>query len=143
MFLKVSDEKCLTTKGLTKIEYNKTDKTIVFSYENERKEQVFLDCPLYRGSSLEYAEFAREVYAHCYLAIIMAELDNKCNISTSFNYILADDDLLLDKDDFDRKYGETKDEFDGLDDKNDILKVMVADLVDDLMVDFADSYLED
>lgn len=48
MFLKVSDEKCLTTKGLTKIEYNKTDKTIVFSYENERKEQVFLDCPLYR-----------------------------------------------------------------------------------------------
>lgn len=143
MFLKVSDEKCLTTKGLTKIEYNKTDKTIVFSYENERKEQVFLDCPLYRGSSLEYAEFAREVYAHCYLAIIMAELDNKCNISTSFDYILADDDLLLDKDDFDRKYGETKCEFDGLDDKNEILKVMVADLVDDLMDDFADSYLED
>jgi hypothetical protein len=143
MFLKVSDEKCLTTKGLTKIEYNKTDKTIVFSYENERKEQVFLDCPLYRGSSLEYAEFAREVYAHCYLAIIMAELDNKCNISTSFDYILADDDLLLDKDDFDRKYGETKGEFDGLDDKNEILKVMVADLVDDLMDDFADSYLED
>lgn len=143
MFLKVSDEKCLTTKGLTKIEYNKTDKTIVFSYENERKEQVFIDCPLYRGSSLEYAEFAREVYAHCYLAIIMAELDNKCNISTSFDYILADDDLLLDKDDFDRKYGETKGEFDGLDDKNEILKVMVADLVDDLMDDFADSYLED
>lgn len=143
MFLKVSDEKCLTTKGLTKIEYNKTDKTIVFSYENERKEQVFLDCPLYRGSSLEYAEFAREVYAHCYLAIIMAELDNKCNISTSFDYILADDDLLLDKDDFDRKYRETKGEFDGLDDKNEILKVMVADLVDDLMDDFADSYLED
>lgn len=143
MFLKVSDEKCLTTKGLTKIEYNKTDKTIVFSYENERKEQVFLDCPLYRGSSLEYAEFAREVYAHCYLAIIMAELDNKCNISTSFDYILADDDLLLDKNDFDRKYGETKGEFDGLDDKNEILKVMVADLVDDLMDDFADSYLED
>lgn len=143
MFLKVSDEKCLTTKGLTKIEYNKTDKTIVFSYENERKEQVFLDCPLYRGSSLEYAEFAREVYAHCYLAIIMTELDNKCNISTSFDYILADDDLLLDKDDFDRKYGETKGEFDGLDDKNEILKVMVADLVDDLMDDFADSYLED
>lgn len=143
MFLKVSDEKCLTTKGLTKIEYNKTDKTIVFSYENERKEQVFLDCPLYRGSSLEYAEFARDVYAHCYLAIIMAELDNKCNISTSFDYILADDDLLLDKDDFDRKYGETKGEFDGLDDKNEILKVMVADLVDDLMDDFADSYLED
>lgn len=143
MFLKVSDEKCLTTKGLTKIEYNKTDKTIVFSYENERKEQVFLDCPLYRGSSLEYAEFAREVYAHCYLAIIMVELDNKCNISTSFDYILADDDLLLDKDDFDRKYGETKGEFDGLDDKNEILKVMVADLVDDLMDDFADSYLED
>lgn len=143
MFLKVSDEKCLTTKGLTKIEYNKTDKTIVFSYENERKEQVFLDCPLYRGSSLEYAEFAREVYAHCYLAIIMAELDNKCNISTSFDYILADDDLLLDKDDFDRKYGETKGEFDGLDDKNEILKVMVADLVGDLMDDFADSYLED
>lgn len=143
MFLKVSDEKCLTTKGLTKIEYNKTDKTIVFSYENERKEQVFLDCPLYRGSSLEYAEFAREVYAHCYLAIIMAELDNKCNISTSFDYILADDDLLLDKDDFDRKYGETKGEFDGLDDKNEILKVMVADLVDDLMDDFADTYLED
>lgn len=143
MFLKVSDEKCLTTKGLTKIEYNKTDKTIVFSYENERKEQVFLDCPLYRGSSLEYAEFAREVYAHCYLAIIMAELDNKCNISTSFDYILADDDLLFDKDDFDRKYGETKGEFDGLDDKNEILKVMVADLVDDLMDDFADSYLED
>lgn len=143
MFLKVSDDKCLTTKGLTKIEYNKADKTIVFSYENERKEQVFLDCPLYRGSSLEYAEFAREVYAHCYLAIIMAELDNKCNISTSFDYILADDDLLLDKDDFDRKYGETKGEFDGLDDKNEILKVMVADLVDDLMDDFADSYLED
>lgn len=143
MFLKVSDEKCLTTKGLTKIEYNKTDKTIVFSYENERKEQVFLECPLYRGSSLEYAEFAREVYAHCYLAIIMAELDNKCNISTSFDYILADDDLLLDKDDFDRKYGETKGEFDGLDDKNEILKVMMADLVDDLMDDFADSYLED
>lgn len=143
MFLKVSDEKCLTTKGLTKIEYNKTDKTIVFSYENERKEQVFLDCPLYRGSSLEYAEFVREVYAHCYLAIIMAELDNNCNISTSFDYILADDDLLLDKDDFDRKYGETKGEFDGLDDKNEILKVMVADLVDDLMVDFADSYLKD
>lgn len=143
MFLKVSDEKCLTTKGLTKIEYNKTDKTIVFSYENERKEQVFLECPLYRGSSLEYAEFARNVYAHCYLAIIMAELDNKCNISTSFDYILADDDLLLDKDDFDRKYGETKGEFDGLDDKNEILKVMVADLVDDMMDDFADSYLED
>lgn len=73
----------------------------------------------------------------------MAELDNKCNISTSFDYILADDDLLLDKDDFDRKYGETKGEFDGLDDKNEILKVMVADLVDDLMDDFADSYLED
>lgn len=143
MFLKVSDEKCLTTKGLTKIEYNKTDKTIVFSYENERKEQVFLDCPLYRGSSLEYAEFAREVYAHCYLAIIMAELDNKCNISTSFDYILADDDLLLDKDDFDRKYGETKGEFDGLDNKDEILKVMMADLVDDLMDDFADTYLED
>lgn len=143
MFLKVSDEKCLTTKGLTKIEYNKTDKTIVFSYENERKEQVFLDCPLYRGSSLEYAEFAREVYAHCYLAIIMAELDNKCNISTSFDYILADDDLLLDKDDFDRKYGETKGEFDGLDDKNEILKVMFANLVDGLMDSFAYSYLED
>lgn len=143
MFLKVSDEKCLTTKGLTKIEYNKTDKTIVFSYENERKEQVFLDCPLYRGSSLEYAEFARDVYAHCYLAIIMAELDNKCNISTSFDYILADDDLLLDKDDFDRKYGETKGEFDGLDNKDEILKVMMADLVDDLMDDFADTYLED
>lgn len=143
MFLKVSDEKCLTTKGLTKIEYNKTDKTIVFSYENERKEQVFLDCPLYRGSSLEYAEFARDVYAHCYLAIIMAELDNKCNISTSFDYILADDDLLLDKDDFDRKYGETKGEFDGLDNKDEILKVMMADLVDDLMNDFADTYLED
>lgn len=143
MFLKVSDEKCLTTKGLTKIEYNKTDKTIVFSYENERKEQVFLDCPLYRGSSLEYAEFARDVYAHCYLAIIMAELDNKCNIVTSFDYILADDDLLLDKDDFDRKYGETKGEFDGLDNKDEILKVMMADLVDDLMNDFADTYLED
>lgn len=143
MFLKVSDEKCLTTKGLTKIEYNKTDKTIVFSYENERKEQVFLECPLYRGSSLEYAEFARDVYAHCYLAIIMAELDNKCNISTSFDYILADDDLLLDKDDFDRKYGETKGEFDGLDNKDEILKVMMADLVDDLMDDFADTYLED
>lgn len=143
MFLKVSDEKCLTTKGLTKIEYNKTDKTIVFSYENERKEQVFLDCPLYRGSSLEYAEFARDVYAHCYLAIIMAELDNKCNITTSFDYILADDDLLLDKDDFDRKYGETKGEFDGLDNKDEILKVMMADLVDDLMDDFADTYLED
>lgn len=143
MFLKVSDEKCLTTKGLTKIEYNKTDKTIVFSYENERKEQVFLDCPLYRGSSLEYADFARDVYAHCYLAIIMAELDNKCNISTSFDYILADDDLLLDKDDFDRKYGETKGEFDGLDNKDEILKVMMADLVDDLMNDFADTYLED
>lgn len=143
MFLKVSDDKCLTTKGLTKIEYNKTDKTIVFSYENERKEQVFLDCPLYRGSSLEYAEFARDVYAHCYLAIIMAELDNKCNISTSFDYILADDDLLLDKDDFDRKYGETKGEFDGLDNKDEILKVMMADLVDDLMDDFADTYLED
>lgn len=143
MFLKVSDEKCLTTKGLTKIEYNKTDKTIVFSYENERKEQVFLECPLYRGSSLEYAEFARDVYAHCYLAIIMAELDNKCNISTSFDYILADDDLLLDKDDFDRKYGETKGELDGLDNKDEILKVMMADLVDDLMDDFADTYLED
>lgn len=143
MFLKVSDEKCLTTKGLTKIEYNKTDKTIVFSYENERKEQVFLDCPLYRGSSLEYAEFARDVYAHCYLAIIMAELDNKCNITTSFDYILAADDLLLDKDDFDRKYGETKGEFDGLDNKDEILKVMMADLVDDLMDDFADTYLED
>ena len=143
MFLKVSDEKCLTTKDLTKIEYNKTDKTIVFSYENERKEQVFLECPLYRGSSLEYAEFARDVYAHCYLAIIMAELDNKCNISTSFDYILADDDLLLDKDDFDRKYGETKGEFDGLDNKDEILKVMMADLVDDLMDDFADTYLED
>lgn len=143
MFLKVSDEKCLTTKGLTKIEYNKTDKTIVFSYENERKEQIFLDCPLYRGSSLEYAEFARDVYAHCYLAIIMAELDNKCNIATSFDYILADDDLLLDKDDFDRKYGETKCEFDGLDNKDEILKVMMADLVDDLMDDFADTYLED
>lgn len=143
MFLKVSDEKCLTTKGLTKIEYNKTDKTIVFSYENERKEQVFLDCPLYRGSSLEYAEFARDVYAHCYLAIIMVELDNKCNIATSFDYILADDDLLLDKDDFDRKYGETKGEFDGLDNKDEILKVMMADLVDDLMDDFADTYLED
>lgn len=143
MFLKVSDEKCLTTKGLTKIEYNKTDKTIVFSYENERKEQVFLDCPLYRGSSSKYAEFAREVYAHCYLAIIMYELDNKCNIATSFDYILADDDLLLDKDDFDRKYGETKGEFDGLDNKDEILKVMMADLVDDLMDDFADTYLED
>jgi len=130
MFLKVSDEKCLTTKGLTKIEYNKTDKTIVFSYENE-------------SSSLEYAEFARDVYAHCYLAIIMAELDNKCNIATSFDYILADDDLLLDKDDFDRKYGETKGEFDGLDNKDEILKVMMADLVDDLMDDFADTYLED
>lgn len=141
MFLKVSDTQCRSTKGLTKVELNSDNTAILLHYENN-VEVVNLECPYYRGSSSEYANFARDVYAKCYLAIIMCELSNKSNIATSFDYILADNELLLNASDFEKKYQETKSDYtDNTSDEDELLRIMCSDLVDDLMDDFKDTYL--
>lgn len=113
---------------------------IHLKFQNEEK-SIALTQPRYNGVGSDYIEFANLVYAHCYMAIIAAELTAKCNINTSFDFILNDEDILLDKEDYEEKYDEIKSEADTTD-KKVIWNLMLTDLIDDLLKDL-DEYMEE
>lgn len=140
MFLKISDKECISTKDLRTISLTEKNDFIHFKFKDEEK-SIELTQPRHTGVGSDYVEFANLVYAHCYMAIIMAELTAKCNINTSFDFILNDDDILLDKEDYEEKYDETKSEADTTD-KKVIWNLMLADLIDDVLEDL-DEYMEE
>lgn len=141
MFLKVSDIECLSTKNLHKVELNELNDAIAFIYQ-DRTEWVKVKCPLYPDTSSDHAAFVQRVYANCYLAIVMAELSARKNISATFDSIIVDTDYLLDNETFVTKFEEVKSDFGGAISRDDTIRILVSDLVNDLMDFFKLHYLE-
>ena len=142
MFLKVSDTECLSTKDLHKVELNELNDAISFIYP-DKTEWVKIKCPLYEDTSSDHKAFVQRVYANCCLAIIMAELTARKNITTTFDAIISDDDVLLSNDAYIKSYEEIKSDFNGNISKEDTIRIMVSDIVSSLMDSFVLHYLED
>lgn len=143
MFLKVSDTKCLNTKDLRKVEIvSKTYDCIAFTFA-DKTENIEVKCPLYEDTSSDHAAFIQRVYASCYLAIIMEELSNRRNISGTFDHIILANACLPNNEEFIAQYEETKSDFDGNTTRENVIRILVADIVNDLMDGFKLHYLED